>query len=158
MSPVIRRAVPTDVAELTRCQTACYREAFASVLPADFYADSAPEHRRRATWVEFLDAGGTAWIALDGAAAVGFATSGPSRGADPPLPVELIMLYVRATHHGSGLADRLLTGAIGTGPAMLWCWEGNSRAQAYYAKHGFVADGGQMLTPESVRLLRFVRS
>jgi hypothetical protein len=39
MSPVIRRAVPTDVAELTRCQTACYREAFASVLAVGFVPD-----------------------------------------------------------------------------------------------------------------------
>ena len=43
----------------------------------------------------------------------------------------------------AGLSEisRLMEVAIGNGPASLWVLEGNERAQAFYRRKGFVADG-----------------
>ena len=59
--------------------------------------------------------------------------------------VELTTLYVGAAHRGSGLADALLQEALGDGAAYLWAFERNARALAFYARHGFVADGTRKL-------------
>ena len=59
--------------------------------------------------------------------------------------VELTTLYVGAAHRGSGLADALLREALGDGAAYLWAFERNARALAFYARHGFVADGTRKL-------------
>ena len=59
--------------------------------------------------------------------------------------VELTTLYVGAVHRGSGLADALLREALGDGAAYLWAFERNARALAFYARHGFVADGTRKL-------------
>ena len=59
--------------------------------------------------------------------------------------VELTTLYVAAAHRGSGLADALLREALGDGAAYLWAFERNARALAFYARHGFVADGTRKL-------------
>ena len=59
--------------------------------------------------------------------------------------VELTTLYVGAAHRGGGLADALLREALGDGAAYLWAFERNARALAFYARHGFVADGTRKL-------------
>ncbi|MBD8729060.1 GNAT family N-acetyltransferase [Frigoribacterium sp. CFBP 13707] len=59
--------------------------------------------------------------------------------------VELTTLYVGAAHRGGGLADALLRKALGDGAAYLWAFERNARALAFYARHGFVADGTRKL-------------
>jgi GNAT superfamily N-acetyltransferase len=44
-------------------------------------------------------------------------------------------------HHGSGLARALAEQALGDGPAELWLFDGNPRAEAFYRKLGFERDG-----------------
>lgn len=57
--------------------------------------------------------------------------------------IELSKMYVHPTHHGSGIAQRLITTTLdearGTGAAGIWLGvsEENARANAFYAKHGF---------------------
>ncbi len=68
-------------------------------------------------------------------------------GAPPPCvtgeaPVEIARFYVDRRHHGSGLAQQLMTAARSAasdmGARTLWLgvWEHNPRAIAYYAKSG----------------------
>jgi ribosomal protein S18 acetylase RimI-like enzyme len=42
---------------------------------------------------------------------------------------------------GSGVADALLTMAIGDASAYLWVLSGTTRAQAFYRRHGLTFDG-----------------
>ena len=57
--------------------------------------------------------------------------------------IELSKMYVHPAHHGSGIAQRLMSATLdaarGTGAAGVWLGvsEENARANAFYAKHGF---------------------
>jgi ribosomal protein S18 acetylase RimI-like enzyme len=58
-------------------------------------------------------------------------------------PIEVQRFYVDASHHGTGLAHRLMAHALARaealGAAMVWLgvWERNQRALAFYRKWGF---------------------
>lgn len=61
--------------------------------------------------------------------------------------LELRQLYVRSTHHGSGIAAALMDWAIeelkrrGAEDIYLSVWSENWRAQRFYARYGFVEVG-----------------
>jgi 2-(1,2-epoxy-1,2-dihydrophenyl)acetyl-CoA isomerase len=54
---------------------------------------------------------------------------------------------VRRSRYGTGLADRLITTVLGDTAALLWVFEDNPRARAFYTRHGFVADGSRQIEP-----------
>jgi L-amino acid N-acyltransferase YncA len=52
------------------------------------------------------------------------------------------VLYVYAADHGTGAGSALLEAVVDPEEsAALWVADPNPRAQAFYRKHGFVADG-----------------
>lgn len=79
----------------------------------------------------------------------------------PPAAVELHLLYVHPGHHGSGLADRLLTAVLDPGPAYLWLVAGNERAERFYTRRGFTSLPEQVPAGDSwgnVTMHRMVRT
>ena len=72
---------------------------------------------------------------------VGFASAGPTRDEDPPTQWELYAINVLAEHHGTGVADRLITAVVAERPATLWVVMENTRAQAFYHRYGFGIEG-----------------
>ncbi|KQM84471.1 GCN5 family acetyltransferase [Agromyces sp. Leaf222] len=90
-------------------------------------------------------------------AIVGVAMAGPPEVPEPAWELHLYVLYVLAAAHGSGAGAALLDAVIGSDqPAALWVADPNPRAQAFYAKHGFVADG-TVQVDRGVREIRMVR-
>ena len=65
--------------------------------------------------------------------------------ADAPAAQELYALYVDPELHGSGVASALLNSVIGSNAASLWVLGDNPRAQAFYSREGFVADGASKM-------------
>ena len=61
-----------------------------------------------------------------------------------PDDLEIDWLMVDPVHHGTGLADRLMTGGLdwlgGTAPIWLTVVRHNHRAIAFYRRHGFAID------------------
>ena len=147
---LIRQAVPGDAEAIGRMHFASWREAYAPLLPEDFFSDEG-EADRIDRWHRILAApsGATVLrIATEGDEVVGFATSGPSRPNEtagaPVRDRELWSLYVRASAYGSGLAHELLVAVLPEGvPAELWVFEANPRARAFYTRQGFVPDGAR---------------
>ncbi|UZX05557.1 GNAT family N-acetyltransferase [Arthrobacter sp. CDRTa11] len=87
---------------------------------------------------------------------IGIAMSGPSLD-DAEEPRQLYLLYTYAAFHGSGVGAALLNAVLdSTAPAALWVADPNPRAQAFYQKNGFVADGA-VKTEDDVRSFRMVR-
>ena len=73
---------------------------------------------------------------------IGIAMSGPPLDAEPEWARQLYVLYVRAADQGTGAGQALLEAVVDPGEsAALWVADPNPRAQAFYRKHGFVADG-----------------
>ncbi len=89
---------------------------------------------------------------------VGLASAGVTRDADAAAAWELYSINAIGELHGSGLADRLLDAAVGTRTVSLWVVVANGRAQAFYRRQGFVADGATKVHESSgqpeVRLVR----
>lgn len=88
---------------------------------------------------------------------IGIAMSGPSLDVDATWARQLYVLYVLAAEHGSGAGPALLAAVVDPDEsAVLWVADPNPRAQAFYRKHGFVADGAVQIEA-GVREIRMVR-
>ncbi|WP_375390348.1 GNAT family N-acetyltransferase, partial [uncultured Amnibacterium sp.] len=146
MTFLIRAPTADDAEAVGRMHLAAWREAYAHLLPQDFFDDDA-EARWMQRWTANLAeprADTVSRIALRGDEVVGLATAGPGRanesGGPPVRDRELWALYVRSSEYGSGLGHQLLTAVLPEDvPAELWVFEANPRARAFYAKHGFEA-------------------
>ena len=152
-----------DCDELGRVHIRIWREAYAGLLPADYLADlsetrCAQNWRRPFDEPERVDPQALTLVArLDGRI-VGFASAGPSRDDDPPTEWELYVVNLLQPAHGTGLADVLLDRVLGDRDATLWVLEGNTRARAFYARHGFTDEGGRSThEPTGAVELRLVR-
>ena len=88
---------------------------------------------------------------------VGIAMSGPPEDVTGAWTRQLYVLYVYAADHGTGAGPALLDAVIDPAePAATWVADPNPRAQAFYRKHGFVADGAAQVE-DGVREIRMVR-
>ena len=156
--PAIRRAVPADATAVADFHTLCWREAYAGLVGNNYLYSVAVEGRRLARWQERLSGTRAVWLAEDGECVVGAVSTDGTRVPDRPVPVELTSLYLRSSYCGTGLADRLLSAAVGPDPAFLWVFAGNLRARRFYARHGFVSDGSEKRDPDTdlveVRMVR----
>ncbi len=134
----------TDAADVGRVHVEVWRQAYATLMPADVLAALDPQAAVD-RWRQALAQPPDDVRRLVGGApsgdVVAVAMSGPSRDEDAPTPWELWALNVLDAHHGSGLADLLMEQLVGDEPATLWVVRGNQRAVAFYQRHGFQADG-----------------
>jgi hypothetical protein len=119
------------VGAITEFQAECWREAYRDLVPQG-YVDRVSVEDREVRWRDRL-VSGSRKIALaeSGNAVIGVVSWGEPNASDAPA-LELMSLYVAAA---------LMDLAIGAAPAYLWVFEKNPRAQAFYAKHGFLFDG-----------------
>ena len=156
--PHLRLAGPSDSPAIAEFHTACWREAYKGLIPQS-YLDRVSVEERAARWHGRLTtAARNIALAEAGGSVVGL-VSWKHSDAAVAADVELTSLYVRADHRGTGLAATMLEFAIGTGAAHLWVFENNPRAQAFYDKHGFSADGERQIDPGTgVWEIRMVRS
>ncbi len=143
MTPAtVRRWDATDLEAITTLHEACWREAYADLMPPGFvdevFADRAAHVVRRR---EQLAAGRDTWVAEVAGVLVGFASSGPARLVDAPTAHELYALYARASVWGTGVGHALHEVAVGDRAAYLWTLAGNERSRAFYERQGYRADG-----------------
>jgi GNAT superfamily N-acetyltransferase len=155
----IARPTLDDLEEMGRVHVQVWQEAYAGLMSDDFLAGLDPTVGPRRWRERFGSIPGISWwIARDDLGIVALATSGPPRDDDAPVPLELYAINVLRRAHGTGLAADLMTHTIGDRPAYLWVLEGNSRAEAFYRRHGFVDDGIRKPEPDTgVLEMRMVR-
>lgn len=145
---VVRPAVLGDEAGIARVHVQGWHEAYTGRIPSSLLERMDIE-RYTQGWRRSLagerpagEPAGRWWVAVQGDEIIGFASSGPCRDPDRTFDdLELYAIYVLAAHYGSGAGAALLDAAVGDRPATLWVLADNPRAQAFYAKHGFVFDG-----------------
>ena len=121
------------------------------------YAVQPPVWRLR---VEVDDREARCVMALDeGGEVVGMASAGITRDVDGPTPWELYSINTVPAIHGGGVADDLLRAVLGPRAASLWVLTSNSRAQGFYRRHGFAADGAARAHDgtgaEEIRMVRY---
>lgn len=149
MAVLLREPTPDDAAELGRVHQQCWVETYAHLVPAEFWEHST-EARRIGMWERMLrrsDPNRRLVLAEADGDVVGFALVGAALarehpGAPPAEALEVRMLYLRRSWHGTGVGQQLLDTVLLTGEAaQVWVAERNSRAQAFYRRNGFVTDG-----------------
>ena len=97
-------------------------------------------------------------VAERNGALVGVAMSGPPVDTESAWARQLYVLYVYAAYHGTGAGAALLEAVVDPDESVaLWVADPNPRAQAFYRKHGFVADGVAQVEG-GVREIRMVRA
>lgn len=158
---VIRAPGPRDADGIASVRVDGWRETYGHLLPSRFYDDAAlaatvDRWRELLTQEPFPQ---RLRVADESGVVVGFAVAGPTQDEKPARELQLYAIYVRLSHHGTGLGARLLESVLGDEPAQLWVAKDNPRAHAFYRKHGFRPDGHEVADPDlddllEVRLVR----
>ncbi|GAA4157521.1 GNAT family N-acetyltransferase [Gryllotalpicola daejeonensis] len=161
MSIVVRPAELGDVPGLARVHVEGWRETYRGQMPDEVLDDPTFVERRERFWTAVIsdDRPGAnrraATAILDGKV-VGAALAGAPTDDDATWPQQLYVLYTYAAVHGQGGGAALLAEVIDLdAPAALWVADPNPRAQAFYRKHGFEADGVSKVD-DGVREIRMV--
>lgn len=156
----IRSPTAADAAALAAVHTLCWQETYRGLVDDVILDSPTVAARREQTWMDILSHGArgatTVAVAEVDRVIVGVACAGEARDDDATWQVELFVLYLQARYHGSGAGRALLDAVVGDEPASLWVANPNPRAQAFYRKAGFVADG--MVKDEGIPEIRMVRS
>lgn len=142
--PVLRRATPADAEAGAALHRACWREAYGPYVDRALLDERlADTDRWTAAWDRQLTDGPPRTVAEADGELVGFAVAGPSRDDDAPAPAELYAIYSRKSWWGTGLGQLLWDAVRPDQPTSLWVLEANARAQAFYRRNGFIADGAR---------------
>lgn len=157
----VRPAQTGDVAQIARLHVESWRETYRGLMDDAVLDDPGFVGRRELFWTAALTdpayAENRAAVAERGGEIIGVAMAGPPRDADAEWLAELYVLYSYAAVHGAGAGSALLDAVLRPGTsAALWVAEPNPRAQAFYRREGFAADGASKVG-HGVRELRMVR-
>src|SRR5699024_8896057 len=125
---MIRAAGPWDADALAQVHSRSWREAFTALVPEHVLV--AQQANALQAWQRRLaDPGQSAyWVAERNGQMVGFAWA-EAVGPGHVRPLELVGLYVLGAHQGTGVADDLLTCAVGEAPCFCWVARDNPRAR-----------------------------
>jgi GNAT superfamily N-acetyltransferase len=160
-SLIVRPARVEDVAQMAYVIVRCWQETYRGLMPDAVLDDPGFLGARERFWTAALTddryrENRTAVAERDGEL-IGVAMSGPPLDAAAAWTRQLYVLYVYAAEHGTGAGQALLEAVLDPAEsAALWVADPNPRAQAFYRKHGFLADGTAQVEA-GVREIRMVR-
>jgi len=165
----VRTAQPDDAAAVAEVHVRAWQAAYRGLMADEFLDSLRPEDR--AARYRFAapdpDAPETLVVTDTEGAIAGFATVAPARDDDRSGTGEVCALYVDPPAWGSGMGLALMQAArarlveLGFTQAGLWVLVGNDRAQRFYRRDGWTADGARRTDQVwGVRVdeVRFVRS
>ncbi len=144
-----RRGAPSDAAVLAEINIESWRVAFRGLFSDDTLSRmSMTEQTARFDRILSEQPEVEVWVAVQGTGAVGYGTIGPERAVESAAGMcELRALYLRPViwRRGVGrrLHDQLLDRMAKTqfDNAMLWVFEINARARAFYEALGWAPTG-----------------
>jgi GNAT superfamily N-acetyltransferase len=160
-SLVVRLARVQDVRQMARVHVRCWQETYRGLMPDAVLDDPGFPAARERMWTGVLTSEryrqNRVAVAERDDELIGIAMSGPPEDVTAARLRQLYVLYVHAADHGTGIGRALLEAVIDSAePAALWVADPNPRAQAFYRKHGFAADGTARYE-DRVREIRMVR-
>jgi GNAT superfamily N-acetyltransferase len=160
-SLTVRPARVEDAAPMARVNVRCWQETYPGLVPDAVLDDPGFSAAREQFWTAALTderyRENRAAVAERDGELIGIAMSGPPLDAAAAWARQLYVLYVLAADHGSGVGPVLLEAVLDPDEsAALWVADPNPRAQAFYRRHGFVADGTAQID-DGVREIRMVR-
>jgi GNAT superfamily N-acetyltransferase len=160
-SLIVRPAQVKDIEQMARVHVRCWQETYRGLMSDAVLDDPGFPAARERMWTRALTderyRQSRVAVAERDDELVGIAMSGPPETAAAGWTKQLYVLYVYAADHGTGAGQALLDAVIDPAEsAALWVADPNPRAQAFYRKHRFVADGMAQVE-DGVREIRMVR-
>lgn len=158
---VVRAPLLADVPAMARVLVQSWRETYRGVMADAVLDDPELPAARERFWTAALTdpqyADNRAAVAERDGDLIGVAMSGPPLEPGPE-DRQLYVLYVLERAHGSGAGAQLLDAVLDpAASALLWVADPNPRAQAFYRREGFTADGASS-THDGVRAIRMSRA
>lgn len=149
MTVAFRPANVTDAAVLAELGAATFVETFGHLYRREDLNAFLGIHTPESWAAELADPGYAVTIGEADGEAVAYAKLGPARlpFTPPDGAIELRQFYVRAPHHGSGVAATMMAwvldqaSARGAKALYLSVFVDNSRARRFYERHGFTRIG-----------------
>jgi len=146
----IREADPRDADQIAQVHVRSWQAAYRGLISQEVL-DTMSVAKRAETWSEIIATPAPLHISLlvaeRGDRVIGWASLGAGR--DPGLQAqgEVYGIYVDPDEWSTGCGHALLLAAeqriaeAGHDTAYLWVLDGNSRADTFYARHGWTEDG-----------------
>jgi ribosomal protein S18 acetylase RimI-like enzyme len=148
----IRRATIADARAIAEIAVRGWQSAYREILPAG-YLDSLTVRAREIGWRHWLENSTDempAWVAPAEGAIAGFASAGPPRDDDLATPIaEVYAVYVDSDRQRHGIGRALMETAtshlrgLGASELVLWVFEANAPARAFYEALGWRPDGAR---------------
>jgi ribosomal protein S18 acetylase RimI-like enzyme len=140
----VRPAQLVDVPAIAHVHVGAWAETYRGLIADRILDDPTFSSARERQWTTALTdprfSSHRVAVAEQGHVVTGIAMSGPT--AEESDALHLYVLYVLREWHGSGAGTSLLEAVLAPGEAAtLWVADPNPRAQAFYRKHRFEADG-----------------
>lgn len=135
----VTAATVADALDVETVRLRGWRAAYRGIVPQDYLDAMVVDEPRRASLI--AEGTVTTLVAREDGTTIGMAAHGPSR--DGLGAQELYALYVDPDRWRTGAGSALLEACEDV--SVLWVLEGNARAQAFYRRHGFEADGGSQV-------------
>lgn len=140
----VRPAQLADVPAMARLHIDAWSETYRGLIADQILDDPTLFSAREQQWTTALTDprfnSHRVAVAEQDDVITGIAMSGPA--AEESGALHLYVLYVLRQWHGSGAGTDLLESVLAPGEvATLWVADPNPRAQAFYRKHRFEADG-----------------
>jgi ribosomal protein S18 acetylase RimI-like enzyme len=157
----VRPARVDDAAQMAHVNVRCWQETYRGLMSDAVLDDPGLVAARERFWTAALSderyRDNRVAVAERDGALIGIAMSGPPSDAGATWARQLYVLYVYAVDHGGGAGPALLEAVLDPQEsAALWVADPNPRAQAFYRRHGFVADGATEVY-DGVPTVRMVR-
>ena len=147
----VRAAVTADATGIARVHVASWQAAYRGLMPQDVL-DGLSIADRAERWVGIIDDPHpltlATLVAADGDEIVGWVSFGAGRDEGTDAAGEIYGLYAHPASWSRGVGHALMGAAetalreAGHHEAFLWVLDGNDRADAFYARHGWQLDGG----------------
>lgn len=157
----VRPARAEDAAQMAHVNVRCWQETYRGLMPDAVLDDPGFLPARERFWTAALTDGryraNRVAVAERDGTMVGLAMSGPPLDEGAAWERQLYVLYVLAAEHGRGAGPALLRAVVDPEVSVaLWVADPSPRAQAFYRRHGFVADR-TVRVEGGVRQIRMVR-
>lgn len=143
----LRRARRGDEMAVARVHVSSWQAAYRGLISQEYLDGLRPEDRAgRYTFGEEWPA---TVIGIEDGQVLGFASYGPARAPDTEGLGELYALYADPKAWDRGVGRALIAKARadlageGFGEAILWVLTGNERAERFYRRDGWAADGSR---------------
>lgn len=158
-----RRANLADADEIAHLHVSSWRAAYSGIV-AQEYLDGLDVNAHKERLLAHLHAPETTiYVVTNLDRIVGFATVGPATDEDLRRTYELHAMYIHEQVWGSGAGRAILKHVLAAHAdkdLSLWVLQQNERAQHFYRRNGFLADGTErthLIGEQAHSLVRYIR-